>query len=44
MEHKMKADDAHAHSGILTHNNKRRDFVYCGLLNYIWLPQYLVMV
>ena len=31
----MKAGDAHARTGTLTHNNKRRDFVCCGLLNYI---------
>ena len=31
----MKADDARAHSGTLKHNNKRRDVVCCGLLDYI---------
>ena len=35
MKHTMKADDARARTATLTHNNNRRDFVCCGLLEYI---------
>ena len=40
----MKAGDARAHADTLTRDNKRRDFVCCGLMNYVWLPQHLEMV